>query len=118
MRLPINPERVTDVNEGKSITLELTHLDKDKALVTPTTLQYRIDDLTNNREVLDWTAVSSPGSTNTIVITATQNAKLHRNQKRERRQITTEATDSSGAKDPEEFYYDLIQIFNRQEQLP
>lgn len=117
-RLPRLPERVIDVNEGKSITLETTHLDKDKKLVAPTSLQYRIDDLTNNRTVLDWTAVITPGSTNTIAVTAAQNLKFIQRQKEERRQVTTEATDAAGAKDPEEFYYNLTQIFNREDQLP
>lgn len=116
MNFPILPERLIDVNAGKSITLELTHLDKDKALVVPTTLEYRIDDITNQRTVLDWTTVSSPSSTNSIVITAVQNAKFNLNQRKELRQITTKATDSTGAIDPEEFYYNLVQIFTREAQ--
>jgi len=117
-RLPVLAERIIDVNEGKTITLELTHLDKNKALIVPISLRYRIDDVTNNLTVLDYTAVATPGSTNTIVITAVQNKKSRQNQKRERRQVTTEAIDSTGAIDPQEFYYDLIQIFSREDQLP
>jgi len=78
--IPVNPYRRFDINEGTSAILEVTHLDKDKALVTPSAVSYRIDDLTNERQVLDWTVVSTPASTNTITVTAAQNMVNNRSQ--------------------------------------
>ena len=60
---PVEPYRNTDLNEGTGNTLSLTHLDTADALFTPTAVSYRIDDLTNDREVLDWTAIPTPAST-------------------------------------------------------
>ena len=114
---PVLPYRQKDVNEGSTLDLDLTHLDKNRVLQIPTTLKYRIDDLTNIREVLDWTTVSAPGSTNTIIITAAQNALFSRRTKRQKMQITVKTTSSSSADLQEDFYYDLIRIFRRDDQL-
>lgn len=111
MTNPVEPFRPFDKNEGSTILLELTHLDKDKALLVPTTLTYRIDDLTNRREVLDTTTVSTPGSTNTITITGAQNALFGRSQQREQRQVTVKAVDSAGSITKDIFIYTLIRIF-------
>lgn len=117
MRSPVEPQRNIDVNEGMTICLETTHLDKNRVLFTPTTLQYRIDDLTHDREVLDWTTVSTPSSTNTITVTEAQNALFSRNQDKEKRQITVRPTDSSGDVAQDIFIYTLIRIFEREDQL-
>lgn len=117
MTKPVQPIRNIDFNEGTTTFLETTHLNKDKVLAAPTTLQYRIDDITNNREVLDYTNVSTPGTTNTIEITAAQNALNGRAQGRELRQVTVKATDSAGSIVQDVFYYTLIRIFDRTDQI-
>jgi len=117
MSQPVQPFPMEDVNEGSAKDLVLTHLDKDKVLSAPTTLKYRIDDLTNGREILDWTNVPTPGTTNTITITDTQNALFTRSKDKERRQVATKTVSSSGQTNQENFIYDLIRIFARQSQL-
>lgn len=112
MTKPVQPYRNVDFNEGTTVFLETTHLNKDKVLSAPTTLQYRIDDITNNRQVLDFTTVTTPGSTNTIEITAAQNALNGRGDQKELRQITVKATDSAGSIAQDVFFYTLIRIFN------
>lgn len=114
--IPVNPYRQFDRNEGTTVLLELTHLDKDKALTVPSAVSYRIDDLTNVREVLDWTSIPTPGSTNTITITPAQNQVNNRNQDRELRQVTVNATDSSGNVAQDIFHYTLIRIFDFESQ--
>ncbi len=117
MTHPVLPKVPKIVKEGNSSKLNLRHLDEDGNLLTPTTLKYRIDDLDNHREVLDWTSVSSPASTNTITITAAQNALFSRALKTEQRQVTTKATAASGDIVQEDEYYTLIRIFPREDQL-
>lgn len=116
MSKPVLPYRKEEFNEGADVDLDLTHLDKTNALVTPSTLKYRIDDLTNNRQVLDWTDVSTPSSTNTITTTGAQNAKYSKSQPRELRQVTVYAVDSNGKKSYDPFFYTLIRIFDRTDQ--
>ena len=114
---PVLPYRSEDVNEGSARDLDLTHLNKTRALTAPTTLKYRIDDLTNNREVLDWTTVAGPASTNTLSITGAQNALFRRGTKRQKMQVTVKTVSSSGEIDQTPFFYDLIRIFDREAQL-
>lgn len=111
MNNPVNPFRNFDTNEGGTVLLEVTYLDKDRANITPTTVTYRIDDNTNKREVLGVTSVITPGLTNTITITPAQNALFGRQQPREERQVTVKATDSAGAVSKQIFIYTLIRIF-------
>ena len=54
------------INEGDAVLLLLTHRNESDVLEAPASLSYRIDDLTNNREILDWTAFASPQTKNTI----------------------------------------------------
>lgn len=116
MTKPVNPYRNLDINEGTTAILEVTYLDKDKANITPTAVSYRVDDLTNGREVLDWTAVITPTASDTITITGAQNAVNNRSQDKELRQITVNATDSSANVVQQDFYYTLIRIFTNEDQ--
>jgi len=113
---PVEPYRNTDINEGTEIKLDLTHLDDNDVKFTPTAVSYRIDDLTNDREVLDWTSISTPTSTNTITITQTTNQLRSRAQPKELRQVTVNVTDSSGGVSQDTFYYTLIRIFAQDSQ--
>lgn len=117
MTRPTNPFKAPDFNEGSTVLLEVTHLDKNKALLTPTVLEYRIDDLENNRQVLDWTTVSTPSTTNTITITFTQNALFSRGDDKELRQVTVRTTNATGDVVQTIFNYRLIRIFDRDSQV-
>jgi len=117
MTKPVLPYRQVSINEGSALDLELTHLDKNKVLQIPTELRYRIDDLSNNLEVLDWTIVPAPGSTNTITLTDTQNALFSRSLRRQKMQVSVKTTSNTGAVLQEDFIYEIIRIFTREEQL-
>ena len=114
---PVLPYRNIDINEGSTAIVEVTYLDKDKAKITPSTVSYRIDDLTNVREVADWAAIAVPSTTNTITATPAQNQLNNRSQEKELRQVTVNATDSSGNVVQQIFIYTLIRIFDKEDQL-
>ena len=59
-----------------------------KTASTPTTIHYRVDCLSTQRQITDWTVVSSPSTSNTIVITATENKILDDSFNIETKQIT------------------------------
>lgn len=101
------------VNEGSAVQLTVDHRNESGTLEAPATLYYRVDDLTNEREILDWTAVSTPASSNTITITGTLNALQDREEPFEVRQITTLATTSGGFPDQEYFLYKVNRIFTK-----
>lgn len=60
---------------------------------TPTTIHYRIDCLANERQIVDWTVIGSPSTSNTLVISASHNQILSDRNIRERKQLTIK-TDS------------------------
>lgn len=63
------------------------------AAVTPTTVHYRIDDLTTGKELQDWTSVSTASNVS-IAITSTFNAIQDDTSHRERKQLTIKADDA------------------------
>jgi hypothetical protein len=112
---PIRPYKAFPKNESSTVLLNLTHLDSSKVLAAPTTLTYRIDDLTNNRQVLDWTTVATPGTTNTVTVTPAQNALYNRTIPQELRQITVKTVDSSSNETLDIFHYRLTRIFKQED---
>lgn len=118
MNNPVKPFRnFRDPEENDTVLLILTHLDEDKVNAAPVSLNYRIDDLTNGREVLGWTSVSTPGATNTITITKAQNAFNNRSKDREMRQVTVNAVDSAGNEGYDIFIYTLARIFDSSDKV-
>jgi hypothetical protein len=61
------------VNEGSADVWEAKFYDPSDNAITPTTVHYRLRDLTNCRLIRDWTAVTA-AQTVEIPITATENA--------------------------------------------
>ena len=55
------------VNEGTTFTAT-AYFRTGTAASTPTTIHYRVDCLTSKSVVTDWTAVSTPSTSNTISI--------------------------------------------------
>src|SRR5690348_16152709 len=83
------PNRI--VNERSAFAFTARFRDKDaEADVTPTTVQYRVDDIYSNVPIADWTTVT-PGTTVTIAITADQNKIQDNSRRTEKKQITVAA---------------------------
>jgi hypothetical protein len=80
---------LTRVTEETTFTVTSYHRTRaTKASSVPTTIHYRIDCLTTKREITDWTSVSSPAASNSIIITSTENKILDDSNNNERKQIT------------------------------
>jgi len=56
--------------------------------VTPTTMHYRVDCLSNKRVLREWTAVSTPAESNEIVISSSDNQILYNRFLYETKQLT------------------------------
>lgn len=61
-----------------------------KAATAPTTVHYRVDDLRNNKELVDWTSVSAAANV-TITMTSTINEIQDDSARLERKQIIVQA---------------------------
>ncbi len=55
------------VNEKSPIRMTMVFTDEDGLPLTPNTVDWRLDDMTNDAEVVAWTSL--PGPTSTMVIT-------------------------------------------------
>jgi hypothetical protein len=66
------PRAITVVNDGSSLAVTLTHLDAFDAPAAPDTLRYRLDDPLGG-ELIGWTSVDTPASTNSVTIPASAN---------------------------------------------
>ena len=76
--------------ERSSIAVLVNFRDSSDAAAAPTTIHYRIDNLSTGDNLLDWTTVS-PASSATITIKASENIIKNEGNRRERYQITVAA---------------------------
>lgn len=81
----------TRVDEKSAFTATVDFRTRStQAASTPSTIRYRIDDLTGQVNVRDWTSVSAASQVS-ISVTADDNAIKGRSNKRERKQIMVQA---------------------------
>src|SRR5262245_20562659 len=107
--LPVQPFDVHDpVNAGASSTATFTWLNSDQELEAPSTLRYRIDNLTDYLPIVAWTSVGSPAGGTEIAITPSQNAMSTTWRDRQLMQVTAEAVMADGTTQRKLYVYDLI----------
>ena len=99
----------TTVNEGTTSYVTASFYDNNDVLAVPTTIQYRIDCLTNNQQVKDWTSVTADSAV-TITISSTENALINQRQSTETRVVTIKATYGSGDEVTEEYQYGVTNL--------
>lgn len=108
MRLQQGTKRV---NERSASKITAVFLNESDVPTAPSSARYRIDDITSNRnsprEVLDWTAIASPSTSETITITGTQNRILSDANEVEKRIVTVEGTGSDGEAFRQGFIYEI-----------
>lgn len=61
------------VNEKSPIRMTMVFTDEDGAPLTPTTVDWRLDDKTNGTEIVAWTSLPGPASTMTKTVPGTDN---------------------------------------------
>jgi hypothetical protein len=97
------------VNESSALTVTAKVWDDSTDPWTaqvPTTLHYRLDDLTSNRQILDWTSITAD-DVSSIAITATQNAILDGCRDYETKQLTVQANRGLSTQSQNVFSYDV-----------
>lgn len=77
--------------------ITLSCFDTTDAPMTPQSVQYRIDDVASDTNILPWTAVQTPPSTAMqITVTSAQNAMVNLTRMSETHQVLFAITDPSG----------------------
>ena len=90
------------VNEGTSFEVETTFYGPDGSVVSPSSVDYRIDCVTTGGPIRDWTAIS-PGGTVTIPIEKDENAILDSSNQVEEKLLTIRAAYGAGKQITQDF---------------
>ena len=80
----------TNIKERNSISVTAYFRDSSNAASAPTTIHYRVDDITTATNITAWTSVSAASSVS-ITIKSAENRIVNQADARERRQITVAA---------------------------
>lgn len=108
---PTRPYRDNAVNQGSDCWLELTFVNRTGALQVPSTLSYRIDNLTNNVVVKSDTAVTvGLASTMEINIPGSVNVMSENWSGSQLNQVKVTATFADGSTDVQVAIYYVIGI--------
>lgn len=99
------------INAGNDIKIDITSLDFDEALEAPSSLRYRIDNLTDRLVITQWTAIPTPGTETTLTISAATNAMSTQTKDRQLNQVTFEATYADGTKCKDTLVYELCAVY-------
>lgn len=114
--LPVRPFKAPAVNAGTSVTLDYSCRNLDNELEIPTVLRYRVDNLTDQFIVAQWTNVPTPGSTGSVTISAALNVMSYPTRDRQHNQVTFEATFADGDKVTSLAAYQLCAVYQAQQQ--
>lgn len=107
---PTRPGKVIPVNAGSSCRVDYSSRDVDNVLEAPSSMRYRIDNLTDSRVVLDWTTVNTPATEGSVTIPSSLNAMTQQFRDRQLNQVTFEATYANGDVERSTTLYELCAI--------
>jgi hypothetical protein len=108
---PPRPYVAHTIDAGNDIKIDITSLDFDEALEAPTSMRYRIDNLTDKIVITQWTAIVGPDEETTLTISAATNAMSTDNKDRQLNQVTFEATYADGTKCKDTLCYELCAVY-------
>jgi hypothetical protein len=61
------------VNEKSPVQMTMVFTDFDGSPLIPTTVEWRLDNRTEDTQIVDWTALGSPASTMTVTVPGSNN---------------------------------------------
>lgn len=108
---PVRPFAQHTIDAGNDIRIEVTSLDFDEALEAPTSMRYRIDNLTDRVVITQWTAMGSLDETTVLAISAATNAMSNTTTDRQLNQVTFESTFADGTKALDTVCYELCRVY-------
>jgi hypothetical protein len=106
--IKFDPAAPVSVPEGSSVSFTV-RLYEGATLTAPTTLFYRVDDVTSGDNVLDWTTATAT-TTATISIAASLNVMVDEDRRVERKVLTVEANQGTATARNGSAYYDVVNV--------
>lgn len=95
------------VNQSSECYATAEYFDDQKQPFIPAIVRYKVDDITNDRNVVPYTDIAGPGTSSRVSITSSQNAMVNGGH-RETRRVTFEVTAPGGGVQYPNAEYDLI----------
>jgi hypothetical protein len=95
------------VNQSSACSATAEYLDENNKPFVPALVKYKVDDISNGRNVVPYTDIAGPGISSRVTITSEQNAMLAAHL-RETRRITFEVTAPGGDIQYPFAEYDLV----------
>jgi hypothetical protein len=109
--LPVRPYYVSPVNAGSACVIEYSSRNLDNELEAPSTLEYRIDNLTDSIVIAEWASIPTPGTTGEVVISAEQNAMSYQYRDKQLNQVMFRATYANGQQVKSAAYIEVCALF-------
>lgn len=100
----------TTVNEKSPLCLTMTFTDEDGAPLVPISLDWRLDDLGTDEEIVAWTPVSTPAAVMKITIPADNNVIGYDGNIREPRVFGIRINDGAISEAHAEYHYHVINL--------
>lgn len=77
----------TRVNEASTLRVTLSFRDPDGSPVSPTTLDWKIRDVQSDTDVVTWTSIPTPGTSEVVDVDGADNAMVNADNTSELREI-------------------------------
>ena len=107
---PTRPYVLSLINAGTTLRLTIGSLDFDDALEAPSTLTYRIDNLTDALNLVPTTSIPTPGTETTLTIAASVNVMSYNWRDTQLNQVTFTATYADGSQVVEVICYEVCAV--------
>ncbi len=98
------------VNEKSPLRMTMVFTDFDGSPLTPNTVEWRLDDKTNDAEIVAWTVLASPNSTMTVVIPGDDNIIEDNAHVKELQVFGVRVDDGLAGESHSEFVYNVLNL--------
>ncbi len=98
------------VNEQSPLRVTVSFKDEDGAPLIPATVDWRLDDMEINAEVVPWTSLPSPAASMNVTIPASNNLIVDQTSVREERMFGVRADDGLGSEAHAQFQYHVLNL--------
>lgn len=93
------------INEQSALFLTFTFTDENGDPIVPSTIEWRLDDITNDTEVVGWTNIGSPATSVNVTISAQNNLISNQDNVYETRRVTVRIDEGQSTEGNQEKEY-------------
>lgn len=108
--LPVKPFTSLSVDAGSDCWLPLQFLDRSNSPATPVTISYRVDNITDNINILGDTSVAPNGSTIELNFPGSLNVMSQQYRSSQINQVLVTSTYADGSVRKKPFFYEIINL--------